>query len=105
MAQTFLEKMLEEEMYIASILKDVKPIVITPRQEQDFRNAVTCHICEDELGADRVRDHDHLTGEYQGAAHNECNLNFKYAKENEKKSSPMIYLSSFTIYEVMMVTS
>ena len=32
-----------------------------------------------------MRDHDHLTGEYPGAAHNECNLNFKYAKENEKK--------------------
>ena len=33
-------------MYIASILKDVKPMVIMPRQEEDFRNAVTCHIYE-----------------------------------------------------------
>ena len=86
MVQTFLGKMLEEEMYIASILTDVKPMVIVPRQEEDFRNAVTCHICEDELGADRVRDHDHLTGEYRGAAHNECNLNFKCKGEREKSA-------------------
>ena len=77
-------------------------MVITPTQEQDFRNAVTCHICGDELGADRVRDHDHLTGEYRGAAHNECNLNFKYV-ENEKKI--LSYQLYFTIYEVMTVTS
>ena len=53
-------------------------MVITEQQEQEFQAATQCHICNSELGADRVRDHDHLTGAYRGAAHNDCNLNYKF---------------------------
>ncbi|GFY78922.1 uncharacterized protein TNIN_96281 [Trichonephila inaurata madagascariensis] len=35
--------------------------------------------CENPLNGDAVRDHDHLSGAYRGAAHNSCNLNFKLA--------------------------
>ena len=40
------------------------------------------HICSKPLGTDRVRDHDHMQAgyNYHGAAHNSCNLNFKYGK-------------------------
>lgn len=41
--------------------------------EQCFQTATHCHICEEELGTDRVRDHCHLTGKYRGAAHNDYN--------------------------------
>jgi len=44
-----------------------------------FQNATHCHICNHELETDRVRNHDHLSGEYFGAAHNACNLNYKYS--------------------------
>jgi hypothetical protein len=47
---------------------------MTPTNEQSFNNAYLCHICKQVLGTDRVRDHDHLTGEYLGAAHNDCAL-------------------------------
>ena len=83
--ETFLEKLLEEELYIVSILKEIKPMLISSEEEEQFQKATHCHICEEELGADRVRDHDHLTGLFRGAAHNECNINFKFVKENQKK--------------------
>lgn len=42
-----------------------------------------CHICGetiDELTDKKVLDHDHITGQYRGAAHNSCNLNYQYPK-------------------------
>ena len=75
----FLEQLLEEEKRISGILEQVAPIIITEEQEQEFQNATTCHICGGLLGADRVRDHDHLLGNYRGPAHNECNLNYKFS--------------------------
>ena len=51
---------------------------IEREEEQAFQHAVNCHICGFELEADRVRDHYHLTGRYRGAAHNDCNLNYRF---------------------------
>jgi hypothetical protein len=36
--------------------------------------------CKKVLGDIKVRDHCHLTGDYRGAAHRSCNLNFKIPK-------------------------
>ena len=68
----FLECLLTEEKNSRN-LKNVIPMSITPQQEREFKQAVNCHICEELLGADRVRVHSHLTGNYRGAAHNDCN--------------------------------
>ena len=51
-----------------------KRLVMNPKTQKEFNNAVNCHICGYELKNDRVRDHCHFTGEYRGAAHNKCNL-------------------------------
>ena len=75
----FLSALLQEEQRISEILKTVVPMIITEEQRQAFRTARDCHICGDLLGADRVMDHDHLTGMYRGPAHNECNLNYKFS--------------------------
>ncbi|KAK3731226.1 hypothetical protein QZH41_004694 [Actinostola sp. cb2023] len=77
----FLESLLEEEKRINEILKVVEPMVITGDEERVFQQAEDCHICGDPLGADRVRDHDHLTGLYRGPAHNECNINYKFTEK------------------------
>ena len=74
----FLECLLADEQVISEVLKHVEPMIISAEQEQDFQEASLCHICNEELGADRVRDHDHLTGLYRGSAHNQCNLNYKF---------------------------
>ena len=61
-----------------------KPLELTPQEKKDFDSATMCHICEQDLNVDektghifKVRDHCHFTGEYRGAAHNECNLKCK----------------------------
>ena len=58
-----------------------EPLKLSPQEQKDFQSAKVCHICEQDLNKDKetgqilkVRDHCHFTGEYRGAAHNECNL-------------------------------
>eukprot|EP00051_Salpingoeca_urceolata_P021757 m.345087 g.345087 ORF g.345087 m.345087 type:complete len:722 (-) comp19858_c0_seq12:1220-3385(-) len=51
------------------------PLVMTSENERAFQRAKNCWICEKALGSDRVRDHDHMTGKFRGAAHNSCNIN------------------------------
>ena len=41
---------------------------------------INCHICNEELGEDRVRDHCHLSGKFRGAAHEICNSKYKVTK-------------------------
>ena len=70
----FLKCLEEEQKYIQEKLDFIEPMRIETAEEQAFQDAVNCHICEYELGADRACDHNHLTGKYCGAAHNDCNL-------------------------------
>ena len=64
--------------------KNPKTMIFKSKDQKDFRSATKCHICEKKLFRDKktnkilkVRDHCHFTGEYRGAAHNECNLKCK----------------------------
>ncbi|KAL7288272.1 hypothetical protein TKK_0017611 [Trichogramma kaykai] len=54
---------------------------LTIDQEQEFRTAKKCHICNEEFKKSknlrRVRDHCHFSGEYRGPAHNKCNLEYQ----------------------------
>ncbi|XP_021351034.1 uncharacterized protein LOC110448879 [Mizuhopecten yessoensis] len=74
--EKFVECMLREQEDIEQKFKNVKPMVMTGRDWQAFKTAISCHICGKELGDDRVRDHCHVTGAFRGAAHNECNIMF-----------------------------
>ena len=54
---------------------------MTSEEEEPFEQSIICWLCENPLGdtqsasGEKVRDNDHLTGKYRGAAHNICNLN------------------------------
>ena len=41
-------------------------------EKMAYDNSTLCHICNEELGKDRVRDHCHLSGKFRGAAHEVC---------------------------------
>ena len=45
-----------------------------------YDNDTLCHICNEEHGNDRVRDHCHLSGKFRGAADEVCNLKYKVPK-------------------------
>ena len=49
--------------------------------ETAHRNAKTCSICNEAFDKNlnakhKVRDHCHRTGNYRGAAHSKCNINY-----------------------------
>ena len=45
-----------------------------------YDNTTPCHICNEELGKDKVRDHCHLSGTFRGADHEVCKLKYKVPK-------------------------
>jgi hypothetical protein len=77
-AYKFVESLIELSKDIDKILSQNKKMIISAKQEKEFNRANNCHICNQELGNDRVRDHCHITGLYRGPAHNKCNLLYNY---------------------------
>lgn len=105
---------LEEEL--KPFLAEIKPVDLTEEQEAEFQAATHCYMCEQpftaasyemapadgipeevekKLRVRKVRDHNHATGEYRGAAHASCNINKK-----QLKHIPVFFF--FIIYVVMM---
>ena len=84
----FMENMLEEVDWCKSIMEEQfnKPLVMTEENEIDFRKAIKCHICDRQYQDEdiRVRDHCHITGEFRGSAHQDCNLRLEINPEKIK---------------------
>ena len=39
-----------------------KDIILTEKDQEDFKNSNICRFCEKNIESDKVRDHCHLTG-------------------------------------------
>ncbi|XP_065672059.1 uncharacterized protein LOC136089892 [Hydra vulgaris] len=61
-------------------IKFPKRMIFTYKNKHDFNAAISCHICGKDLENYKVRDHCHITKKYRGAAHQNCNLNYKIPK-------------------------
>ena len=72
--EEFLECLKRESDAILNILNVKLPMRISEEEEADFIRAEKFYLCNQPLGVDRVRDHDHLTRQYTGLAHSDCNL-------------------------------
>ena len=76
--------MLKEAEYCKKVKKDHfnQPMNLKSMEEEEFAAATECHICQKYFTEYdlKVRDHCHITvisRKYKGAAHNECNINFR----------------------------
>jgi hypothetical protein len=56
---------------------------LTDKEEKQFKKTKECYLCNQpfRFGDENkqwwpVRDHDHITGHYRGAAHSVCNINY-----------------------------
>lgn len=79
-AAAFLESVQATERNIRNTFNR-QPLKLTEAEEASFRADTHCHICNGEFnpfvnGKDKVRDHDHVTGKFRGAAHPQCNLSW-----------------------------
>jgi len=72
----FLNRLAEIEDQCMSVLLNPQRLLMTAEDTQKFQRAKECYLCrkafrEQEV---KVRDHDHVTGKFRGAAHQICNL-------------------------------
>ena len=85
-ATWLLNRLLAYRDMAHTYLFDPKRLVMTVDNQVDFESALVCYICGKQFPDEftntkrsltKVRDHDHLTGKYRGAAHSQCNLNMR----------------------------
>ena len=78
-ADHFLDSMLQLEKDVMIELEQTEPMAMSEEEKRRHAQAKRCYICK-EFFVDgsrnyrKVADHDHLTGNYAGAAHSVCNL-------------------------------
>ena len=92
--EKFMKCMFDEVQNCKKKIKENfnKPLQMTKVDEEAFRKATNCHICEKKYNPPqssykddkRVRDHCHVTGKYRGIAHQSCNLKLQVSAENIK---------------------
>jgi len=83
----YINTLKDEAVKLDADLKERIERFKNPRLEKDdwnkFIHAKECHFCKKAFTEKdiKVRDHDHITGEFRGAAHQSCNLKVRTSLE------------------------
>lgn len=104
--EEFLKSLILEETEILKLMKmfTKSDIIMTKQQYEEYRNAKVCYICKKNFSNTKeyrkVRDHNHITGKYRGAAHDQCNLKLKLSYK-----IPVIFhnLKGYDSHHIMQV--
>lgn len=75
----FLNRLAEIENECMTILLNPQRLIMTAEDTQKFVGAKECYLCRKPFHDQqvKVRDHDHVTGKFRGAAHQVCNLQLR----------------------------
>lgn len=100
-AELFIKSIIKTCLELEKILDKNERMNLTCMEVFEFEKATYCYICdkvfkEDIAGKIKVRDHDHFTGEYRGAAHSKCNMKI----DRDKFTIPVIFhnLSGYDLH-------
>ena len=99
-AKWFLQRLIDIEKECLEILYDEKRMIFSNADKEAFDKTTQCYICNKNFNndsRDKVRDHDHLTGLYRGAAHCICNLRLR------KSAKIPVFLHNFRGYDSHLV--
>ena len=72
-----------------SFQKINKDIIMSEKDEEDYRSNNICRNCEKEIISDKVGDHCHLTDKHRGPAHNKGNI---VIIQKQNNSIPYVFL-------------
>lgn len=93
--ECFFDALLREEKRIEEIMSKSVKLERNRRVEEEFEKQSSCHICGESFSTTgaavpiaerKVRDHDHLSGQFRGAAHSKCNLGLRFGKRKPHSS-------------------
>ena len=84
--ELFVCKLQEEafQLFQEYLAAPQQMLELTDAELRSFHTAANCHICNRPLGGDKVCDHCHIVGNYQGAVHSRCNLVYRISKSEWK---------------------
>ena len=103
--KTFMQEKVKEVQYCQKIsaTKFKKPLKMSDEDEQHFQEAKECHICNQAYASKdiRVRDHCHITGNYRGSAHQDCNLKLRINPKEFKILVIFHYLRGYDSHFLM----
>ena len=99
----FICRMKDTEQHLMEKIKNNVPMVMTPEDEIKFQQAECCHMCNAKLHDDRVRDHDHMTGKFRGAAHSKCNL--EEGKKRTRHYTIPVFFHNLKGYDSHLIVS
>ena len=106
----FIKNVLRCEDILVNTTKFNQYMMFTKEDKTNFDQTSVCYVCKNRQGTKdysekkftdddpKVRDHDHLTGKYLGAAHRSCNLN-----KRREKPFLSIFLHNFSGYDSHLI--
>ena len=79
-SEVFTRKLEEVTKEIYERFKDNVPMIFDDVARKLHNAQNECYACGKPFDNDKVRDHNHYTGQYRGALHSKCNLRLKSSR-------------------------